>query len=748
LYISNNDPAAVAGRAYETPGSIAMYDTPSGSEIGRFSFASSFGGTPNFPLSIAVPRDGSKAYVGSQRDSVVYVLNTSEPSRSSLVSSIPTGSHPISLLLNKDQSRLFVANAQSDTVSVVDTHSDKIAATVLLRPEIAKDVTGATPNGLALSPDEKRLYVTLGDMNAVAVVDVDDSELLGYLPAGWYPTGVVVSPDNRRLLVANAKGTAIRHPNPPTTQAHQQSPIRLIEGNVISVAIPSKQELAQQTERVLELNRLTPRQMRRDNPLAGIGLQAGKIKHVIYIVKENRTYDQVLGDLPQGNGDPNRCLFGREVTPNQHALAERFVLLDNFYDCGEVSGDGWPWSTQAQGNEYVIRNVPYSYSSRGRSFDYEGQVDEFPTGGFPAKGPDGKPLSQDPKYQNGAKPVPDVAEAPGGHIWDLVRKHGLSYRNYGFYYSGGVYENKKLVIPDNYPNSAGCQPGGHDLEGISDVDFRRFDLDYADSEIRMKYFAGTGDPEFLTPRRTFGKHWAASRFSEWYYEFGEMLSKAPDGRAVPNLMTIRLCTDHTMGTNPNHHSPRSMVADNDYSVGQLVEAVSRSPIWKSTAIIVVEDDAQNGPDHIDAHRSTCFVVSPWIKAHSVDHTFQNTVSALRTIELLLGLPPMCQYDATADPILNWTDSPDNAAPYTAQLPDKKVLREINGQKSPYEPISPEQKAMMDESSRMDFAYADRAPADRLNEIIWKSIKGDESSMPPTPHGPPPTVSRKAGGDDD
>jgi hypothetical protein len=227
-----------------------------------------------------------------------------------------------------------------------------------------------------------------------------------------------------------------------------------------------------------------------------------------------------------------------------------------------------------------------------------------------------------------------------------------------------------------------------------------------------------------------------------------MLARAPDGRAVPNLMTIRLCVDHTMGTNPNHHSPRSMVADNDYSVGQLVEAVSRSPIWKSTAIIIVEDDAQNGPDHVDAHRSTCFVISPYIKAHSIDHTFQNTVSALRTIELLLGLPPMCQYDATADPILDWTDSPDNAAPYAALLPDKKVLREINGQKSPYEPISPEQKAMMEESNRMDFAHADRAPADRLNEIIWKSIKGDDSQMPPTPHGPPPTVSRRVGGDED
>jgi YVTN family beta-propeller protein len=747
LYVANNDPISTKA-PYQTPGSVSIYEASTGKEIGRFEFTDSPAQTPNFPLAVAVLRDGGKLYVSSQRDSAVYVLNTSDPSTPKLLTKIETGAHPIALLLDKNQSRLFVANASSDTVSIVDTHSDRVVHTILLRPEIARDVAGATPNGLALSPDEKRLYVTLGDMNAVAVIDPDDAELDGYIPVGWYPTALAIPPSGKRLFVLNAKGLVARHPNPPAGKKGQISPLSLLEGNLISLPIPSRQELREQTERVLQLARLVPRYVRRDNPLAGIGLQAGKIKHVIYIVKENRTYDQVLGDLPQGNGDPSRCLFGRQVTPNLHAIAERFVLLDNFYDCGEVSGDGWNWSTQAQANEYVARNVPYSYSGRGRSYDYEGAINDYPAGGFPAKDSDGKPLSADPKYKNGAPSIPDVAEAPGGHIWDLVRKANLSYRNYGFYLSDGVKRGKEMMLPANYPNSIGLQPGGHDLAGISDIDFLRFDLNYPDSEAPLHYSTKFNDKEFLRPRAAFGVHDAPSRFSEWHHEFEQMLAKSPDGSAVPAFMTIRFCVDHTMGTNPNHHSPQSMVADNDYACGQLVDAISHSPIWNSTAIFIIEDDAQNGPDHVDAHRSVCYVISPYIKAHSVDHTFQNTASCLRTMELLMGLPPMCQYDATSDPIMDWDASPSNAAPYAAIEPDREILRQINGRSSPKSPISPEQKAMMDESAKMDFAHADRAPADRLNEIIWKSVKGDDAMMPPTPHGPPPTVARGSQKDDD
>ncbi|MGN6504876.1 MAG: hypothetical protein ACTHM6_04870, partial [Tepidisphaeraceae bacterium] len=487
---------------------------------------------------------------------------------------------------------------------------------------------------------------------------------------------------------------------------------------------------------------------------------AGKIQHVIYVVKENRTYDQVLGDLPQGNGDPSRNLFGRSITPNLHALAERFVLLDNFYDSGEVSGDGWTWSTKAQANEYTIRNVPYQYSNRGRTFDYEGTVNGFPSGGFPAKGPDGKPLSDDPRFAKGAHAVPDVAESPGGHLWDLVQKHGLSFRNYGFFMSTDAKKGSTRIIPDNYPAATGLQPGGRDLGGVTNIDYRRFDLDFPDSDAPSHFATSTGDDAFYWDRRTYGAHALPSRIGEFKREFDLMLAKDPTGAAVPAFMTVRLGTDHTKGANPGEPTPRCMVADNDYAVGQLVEAVSHSPIWKSTAIVILEDDAQNGPDHVDAHRSVCYVISPYIRKGSVDHSFQNTVSAIRTMECLLNLPAMCQYDAAADVIHGWDEHPTNADPYTAILPTAKLMRQRNPLTNKAAPVSPEQPDKKDDgarlqstndlaiaSQRMDFTRADQAPADELNAIIWKTVRGPTAEMPPTPHAVTDGKMKKVDDDD-
>ena len=747
LYVANNDPTA-ANQPFGGPASVVVYATSSGKEVGRFRFTDTIAGTSNFPLSVAVLRDGSRTYVASQRDACVYVLDTTQPGDPKLLRKIGSGSHPSALLFNQDQSRLFIANASSDTVSFVNTVDDTIAATVLLRPEIAKDLPGATPTGLALSPDGKKLYAALGDMNAVGVIDVSTAALQGYVPAGWYPTGVVVSPDGKKLLVSNAKGTAVRNPNgDPKAYVNKLYIQRIIEGNVTSVTVGNADQLKQQTELVLHLNRLTPRFVKAENPLKAIGMQAGKIEHVIYIIKENRTYDQVLGDLPQGNGDKNLCLFGRQITPNLHALAERFVLLDNFFDCGEVSGDGWVWSTQAHANEYVIKNVPYNYSGRGRKFDFEGSTNGYPTGGFPAKGPDGKPLADADDFKNGGKPIIDVAEAPGGHIWDLAIKRKLTYRNYGFFVSNGSRKAGAQLIPDNYPSVAALQPGGHDLEGVTDIDFRKFDQDYADSEAPLHYFKETSDQVYLRPITAYGKAEAPSRFSEWNREFQMMLKRDPTGRAVPNFMTVRLTDDHTVGANPGKHTPRSMVADNDYSVGQLVEAVSHSPIWKSTAIFIIEDDAQNGPDHVDAHRSICFVISPWIKANSVDHAFHNTVSVLKTMECLMGLPPMCQYDAAATPIQDWDTAPGNDAPYDAIMADREVIAQMNAVNNPFKPVSPELKTMIDQSKAMDFTVADRAPADLLNQIIWQTVKGPGAVMPDSPRGPTP-LERPVKDDDD
>lgn len=747
LYVANNDP--VAAPPDFKPSSVAIYDAKAGKELGRYDFADSFGGTPNFPLAIAATKDGKKCYVASQRDSAVYVLDTSDPAHIKALTKIESGSHPVALLFNKAQTKLFIANAQSDTISFVDTATDTVQETILLRPDIARAVAGATPTGLALSPTEKFLYVTLGDMNAVAVIDVPDKELEGYIATGWYPSSLIVSDDGKRLLVASAKGVKPRNPNPPSGDPKKKtSPNNLLEGSVMSIAIPSKEDLKKQTEQVLEYNRLTPKFLAAENPLKNIGLQAGKITHVVYIIKENRTYDHVLGDLKQGNGNEKYCLFPRENTPNLHAIAERFVLLDNFYDSGEVSGDGWAWSTQAMANEYTIRNVPYQYSDRGRKFDYEGSNNAWLTGGFPAIGPDGKPLSDLPAFKEGAKPFPDVAEAPGGHLWDAAKKAGLSYRNYGMFMSNGIKtKDGKQVIPDNYPAAAGLQPAGHNLEGLTDIDFRKFDLDYPDSDAPYIYHEQTKDSKFLWAKTKFGKFDAKSRFTEWNREFQQMLGKDPTGSAVPNLMLVRFGTDHTQGANPGKKSPHAMVADNDYAVGQLVQTISQSSIWPHTAIFILEDDAQDGPDHVDAHRSTCYVISPYMKKNSIDHTFHNTSSCIRTMELLLGLPPMCQYDAIATPIGNWDTAPSNAEPYTAILPPAKILIQINPKANEVKPVSPE-AAMLNDALKMDFTVADRVPADQLNEMLWKMSRGYDSKMPPTPKGIAGVTVPKTKDDDD
>ena len=755
LFVANNDSDQPT-----VPSSVAIYDITSRKEIGRYTFSNTTLMTPNFPYAIAALSDGSKVFVGSQRDAAVYVLDTSDPTSPKLADTIQTGSHPIALLLNKKQDKLFVANAGSDTISEVDASSHAVLSTLLMRPGRLAKIPGVTPDGLALSSDEKTLYVTLGDLNAVGVVSVghDDLDLQGYIPAGWYPSAVVVGGGGSKLLFANAKGSrndepsgpvVTRYPNPGYHQyafnSDPQYDQNQIRGGVTTIDVPSHKQLEKYTQQVLELNGAggggegeeqnqgqengkskghgkDAAALGHDNRLDSLGLKSGKIKHIIYIVKENRTYDQVLGDLPQGNGDPSLVLFGRNVTPNLHALAERFALLDNFYDCGEVSGDGWPWSTQAMANEYVIKNLPYNYSNRGRNYDFEGQINGYPAGGFPASF-DGKTMSD--VFPNGLPPIPDVAAAPGGHIWDLVQKAGTSYRNYGFFCNFGVTQkvNGKtlVVIPDNYPADGGLQPGGHDLAGVTDFDFRRYDAAFADSDATYSY----GDSY---PVKSYGKHGAQSRFQEWNTEFQEMLAKDPTGGAVPALMTVRFMHDHTQGMSAGVHSPRAQVADNDYACGQLVEAISKSSIWDSTAIFIIEDDSQDGPDHIDVHRSTCYVVSPWIKKGIVDHAFHNTDSVLKTIEMLLGLSAMTTYDAAANPILDWDDRARNDAPYSAIAEDKTIVTEKNPTMAMLKP-GDKRIELVKLSDKMDFAHPDSAPSRQLNEIIWKSVRGVEAKMP-------------------
>jgi len=730
LYVANN--AAGGGNPLKLTASIAIYDTAQKKEIGRYTFRDTYGGTSNFPLSIAALSDSSRAYVASERDNCVYVLDTSDASNPRQVAAVETGAHPVAVLLSRDQSRLYVANSLGDTISIIDTKHNRVADTILLRPVAARDIPGVTPTGLALSPDEKTLYVALADMNAVALIDLAGSAVSGYVPAGWYPSAVAVSIDGKRLFVTNAKGSQVRNPNnmpdPFDPKRQHLYVLSALEGNLATIKIPADDDLKETSRQVLENNRVDRLERSAENPLAAIGLAAGKIKHVIYIIKENRTYDEVLGDLPQGNGEPSLVLFGRDITPNQHALAERFVLLDNLYACGEVSGDGWCWSTQGMADAYVARNVPYNYSNRGRKFDFEGTNNTYPTAGLPPQDEQGKPMAAQEPFSKGLPAIPDVANT-GRNIWDAAKEAGISLRNYGFFLYFSDDNAGAAGGPDNYPVAAGLLPPGHDLTGVTDADFRRFDMDYPDSDAPEMYFKKTGNKQCMYATTKYGQYNMPSRFSEWNREFQMMLAKDASGAAVPALMLIRLPLDHTVAAKAGKHSPRSYIADNDYALGQIVQALSRSPIWKETAIVVIEDDAQSGADHVDCHRTIGFVVSPWIKAHSVDHRFYNTDSMLKTIELLLGLKPLCQYDAIADPILDWDMSPSNAEPFSAILPGEQLVAEINPRAENLGMDDP-RREMATKSASMDFTHADNLPAREANEIIWQTVKGPQAKMPP------------------
>jgi Phosphoesterase family len=362
---------------------------------------------------------------------------------------------------------------------------------------------------------------------------------------------------------------------------------------------------------------------------------------------------------------------------------------------------------------------------------------------LPATDENGKPLAA--RYRNGAPQIPNVAST-GRYIWDAAREAGVSMRNYGFLLSTADGAAARADRPDNYPAVPGLQPPGHDLAGVTDIDFRRFDLDYADSDATWAYAARMHDKRALFARAVYGKYKKPSRFAEWDREFQMMLAKSPDGSAVPALVMIRLPDDHTIGAKAGKHTPRSYVADNDYALGQFVQAISHSPIWSSTAIFVIEDDAQSGVDHVDAHRTTGFVISPWIKEHSVDHHFYNTDSMLKTIELLLGLKPLSQYDAVADPIMDWNDGPANARPYEAVAPSDALIRELNPKLRDLRAGDPRIE-MEVESAKMDFTHADAAPAAELDEIVWKTVKGPESVMP-IMHRTLPGKEKEGNDDDD
>lgn len=608
----------------------------------------------NFPYACVVDSKRQRLYVSQWAQANVAVVDLQTDT---VLERWATGEHPSELVLRRDGKFLFVANANDNTVTVLDTASGRAVETIwaTLFPQSPR---GATPNSLALSPDQETLYVANANINAVGVFDVatpGKSRSLGFIPTGWYPTCVRVTPDGKRLLITNGKGEAAkanpRGPQPVRGKSTEEYIAKLLRGSLSIVELPpakaAPQQLAAWTAEVLKCTPLRPdaavsAQRPEGNPIPSRVGDASPITHCIYIIKENRTYDQVFGDLPEGNGDPNLCLFPERVTPNHHKLVREFVLLDNFYAESEVSADGHEWSMAAYATDFVEKTWPLNYGHKKSKFPYPSE------GVFP------------------------VAAPASGYLWDRAREAGVSYRSYG--------EFVQNAAKTNAPATSHLKT----LQGHFDPWFRSFDLGYPDA------------------RR------AARFISE--------LKRFEDAGEMPRLQIVRLPNDHTHGVTKGTLTPTAYVADNDAALGAVVEAVSRSKFWPHTAIFVVEDDAQNGSDHVDAHRTVALCISPYSRQRGTDSTMYSTSSMLRTMELILGLQPMTQFDAAATPMFNSFGPQLDATPYQAQAANVDLT-------------TTNSLAAWGAHIKFNFAKEDAADDLLLNEVIWRSVKGAHHPMP-------------------
>lgn len=626
--------------------SLYLVDIKAGKTINKVDLGSE-------AYSCQLSKDKNELFISLWGDDKIAVYNVKE---NKIVSEIATESHPNELLLSKNGKYLFVANANSNSVSVIEIEKRKVIETISTSL-FPTDLTGSTTNGLALSEDEKTLYIANADNNCLAVFDVSvpgKSHSKGFIPTGWYPTNVKVL--GKKIYVSNGKGfSSLANPEGPqpisknddskhhkgvSPKKNVQYIAGLFKGTLSIIDVPNEKTLEKYSKQVysntpLREESATTSKGEAGNPIPKKLGEKSVIKHVFYVIKENRTYDQVLGDMKEGNGDSSLCIFPERVTPNLHALSREFVLLDNFYVDAEVSADGHNWSTAAYATDYVEKTWPTSYGNRGGTYDYEG--------------------------------TRKVAFPKDGFIWDYCKRNNVSYRSYGEFVEEGKPNIKAL---ENHYCKA----------------YLGWDLNFKDIE----------------------------RIKLWKADFDSLLKI----NAVPQFNTIRLPNDHTSGQSKGAYSPLAAVGDNDLAVGLLIEYISKSPIWKESAIFILEDDAQNGPDHVDAHRSTAYVVSPYIKKHSVNHTMYSTSGMLRTMELIVGLPPMSQYDAAALPLFDcFTSTPD-----TTTYESKPAQVDIE-----------ERNISENESSRRsihwDFTKMDAAPDLDLNEVIWKSVKGENSVMP-------------------
>lgn len=579
------------------------------------------------------------------------------PATNSFLEPITVGAHPTDMVMNKKGTLLYVANAEDNSVSVIDIENSKLSETLnaALYPEA---LPGSTTNAVALSTDEKTLYIANADNNCLSIFDVSVPGVArskGYIPTGWYPTSIAVA--GKKILVTNGKGlTSLPNPAGPNpmnikqavhyqladtgTRVINQYIAGLFSGSLSLFSEPKAAALAVLSAQVYKN---TPYSKAKElvtngevgNPIPSVVGAASPIKYVFYIIKENRTYDQVLGDVPGGNGDTSLVFFGKYYTPNQHKIVNDYVLLDNFYVDAEVSADGHNWSMGAHANDFLEKTWPTSYGGRGGGFDAEGNR--------------------------------EIANNINGFIWDHCKRKDISYRSYGEF---GSKEKANIKA----------------LEGHMAANFKGWDMQTPDT----------------------------TRLRQWKEDFDSLLAI----NQVPQFNTVRFGNDHTEGMRKGGLTPYAYMADNDYAVGLFLEHLSASPLWSQSLVLIVEDDAQNGADHVDAHRSTGYIVGPYVKRNFVDHTMYSTSSFLRTIELVLGMPPMTQYDAAATSLWRSFTAVPNFNPFKAILPNVD-LKARNTASSVWQ----------EKSEKFNFAKEDAVNDREFNEVLWYGLKGTSRPFP-------------------
>jgi DNA-binding beta-propeller fold protein YncE len=715
-----------------------LLDVASGKIVQRFDLSTNDLVPSSFPYAVVATHDGSRAWCSLWNASQVAELDLAggkvvrwtklrEPK-----DPIAPGSHPTAILLSGDEKLLYVALSNADSVAVVSTQSGQPIG-FLDTAVRSQQYAGSYPSALAQSRDGKRLFVANASSDAVAVFDISAlgpnssapesaGSALGFIPTDWYPSALAVRGDD--LLIATAKGRGAE-PNPGKGGTaweikHREHPYipTLLRGSIARLNIPSTMGKLDELTRIAEHDNLL-----HHNP-GSIQFPGGKnpIKHVIYVIKENRTYDQILGDLKQGNGDPSLTLYGADITPNEHKLALQFGLLDNFYDSGEVSGDGHLWSMAAITSDYNEKTWQIAYRGKERTYDFQGSV----AGEFPLD-----------HHES------DIDDPSTGFLWDNVARHGLSYRDYGEYVDAEWCNKiRKAASPQQGTPSALETPcprtdvklGEKLADNVGDPHgdtspwpwpvplFKRVK---ATKAVLRDHF----DPLFPDFNTDYPDQLRADEFLN---EFGAYVraraSHESEDLQLPAFVLLYLPDDHTGGTRADRPRPAASVADNDLALGRVVDAVSHSPYWEDTAIFVLEDDAQDGADHVDAHRSIAFVVSKYSAGNAaepnVEHAFYTTVNMIHTMEMLLGLPPMNQNDAYAPVMGALFSGPGNQPAFEADYRNLKngLIYETNKRDT----------HGASESAKMDFSRPDAAGAARLNEILWRDQKGD-APMPVVKH---------------